>query len=150
VGDPSKSHRRAGRVAAVQILYGLDTQGPDWPGDAAGVVAQHFALLDPEEAEEASAETRELAESLVRGVIEGRRAIDRALQGAAANWRLERMNRVDRNVLRVAIHELMSRDDVPPRVVLNEAIEIAKAFGENESATFVNGVLDRVRRDLGR
>jgi N utilization substance protein B len=136
-------------VAAVQILYGLDSHGPDWPDEQgiAGVVAQHFALLDPQQAH---GEARDLAGELVRGVADERQAIDRVLLRAAANWRLERMNRVDRNVLRLAIHELKSRQDVPPRVVLNEAIEIAKGFGSNESAAFVNGVLDRVRRDLGR
>jgi N utilization substance protein B len=132
------------------VLYGLDSHGPDWPEgeqELSRAVARHLALREPEEL---GPEARELAGELVRGVVGEREAVDRVLLRAAANWRLERMSRVDRNILRLATYELMVKRDIPPAVVLNEAIEIAKAIGSTESAAFVNGVLDRVRRDLGR
>ncbi|MCA1664939.1 MAG: transcription antitermination factor NusB, partial [Myxococcales bacterium] len=66
------------------------------------------------------------------------------------NWRLERMARVDRNLLRLALYELKHVDDVPAKVAINEAIEIAKRYGTNESSAFVNGILDRCREELGK
>jgi N utilization substance protein B len=96
------------------------------------------------------AEDRAYADEAVRGVQSALASIDERITKASTNWRLERMARVDRNVLRLGVWELSQRPDVPRAVVLDEAVEIAKRFGTEDSGAFVNGVLDRVADDLGR
>lgn len=135
------SVRRDGRVAAVQVLYGLDVGGTFEVVEQA--IARHFAHLAPD----AAAELQAFAAKICRGVVEHRAAIDALIARSADNWRLERMSCVDRNVLRVALYELEHCPDVPARVVLNEAIEVAKQLGATESGAFVNGVLGRALKD---
>ncbi len=132
--------RRQARERALQALYQMDAVGggPD--------EALLLLLESADEREDAS--ILHYAEVLVRGVTEHRRAIDDIVQSHSANWRLERMARVDRNVLRMATFELLHRPDVPRKVVINEAIEIAKRFGTEESGAFINGLLDKVSRDV--
>ena len=93
-------------------------------------------------------EVRETAEALVRGVAAHRREIDDAIEAVSVNWRLDRMAKVDRNVLRLAVHELLHRPDVPVKVAIDEAIELGKKFGSESSGAFVNGVLDRIAAGL--
>jgi N utilization substance protein B len=76
--------------------------------------------------------------------------LDERIRAASQNWRLERMARIDRNALRLGAFELLTRSDVPRAVILDEAVELAKRFGSDESSKFVNGVLDRIADDLGR
>lgn len=130
-------HRRRARECALQILFQIDLVG-DTPADA---LAKFWA------GREASDEARRFAEELVRGVSAQREAIDRRIGAAARHWRLERMARVDRNVLRVAVFELVAGED-PPAVVIDEAIEVAKRFGGQDSGGFVNGVLDTIQDRL--
>lgn len=99
---------------------------------------------------EADPEGRAYADALVRGVEADVLAIDKKISGASQNWRIERMSRVDRNLLRLGTWELMTKPDIPRAVVLDEAVELAKAYGTDESSGFVNGVLDRIANDLGR
>ncbi|HEX7488531.1 MAG TPA: transcription antitermination factor NusB, partial [Anaeromyxobacteraceae bacterium] len=89
-------------------------------------------------------EVMQVAEELVRGVARHRRELDAAIEAVSQNWRLDRMARVDRNVLRLATFELLHRDDVPVKVAINEAIELGKKFGSESSGAFINGILDRV------
>lgn len=89
-------------------------------------------------------ETLEFATQLVRETFERRAEIDDAIQAASKNWRVERMSRVDRNILRLATYELRYSESVPVKVIINEAVELAKRFGASESPAFVNGVLDRI------
>jgi transcription antitermination protein NusB len=96
------------------------------------------------------AEGRAYADDLVRSIGRDLGATDALIRAASQNWRLERMTRVDRNVLRMGAWELAHRDDVPRAVILDEAVEIAKRFGTEESGAFVNGVLDRIADDCGR
>jgi len=96
----------------------------------------------------ASPETREFADELVAATIRQKDRIDQLIQGHAQRWRLERMETVDRNVLRLAIAELLLADSTPASVVINEAIEIARRFSTAGSAEFVNGLLDSIRKDL--
>jgi N utilization substance protein B len=96
------------------------------------------------------ASVRVFAEDLIRGVLEKKGELDIKLQKYLRNWDLARMAVVDRNVLRMAIYELYYREDIPPVVSLNEAIEIAKRFSTRESGKFVNGLLDRIRQDILR
>ncbi len=86
------------------------------------------------------------AEVLVRGVWEHRRRFDGLITNTLEHWSLDRLSGVDRNLLRVALFEMLECDDVPEKVAINEAIEIAKAFGDAESPRFVNGILDAIRR----
>jgi N utilization substance protein B len=96
------------------------------------------------------AEGREYADELVRGVRRDAQKLDERIRAASQNWRLERMARIDRNALRLGAYELLTRTDVPRAVILDEAVELAKRFGGEESSKFVNGVLDRIADDLGR
>ncbi len=130
--------RTKARERALQALYQIDVaaEGID---DALGRFWKSFEPVERE--------VRELAEALVRGVAESRRAIDDTIERISTNWRLDRMAKVDRNVLRLAVYELL-RTDVPVKVVINEAIELGKKFGSESSGAFVNGVLDRVAAEL--
>ena len=90
------------------------------------------------------------ANKLVHGWFERRDDIDERIRDVSQHWRLERMSRVDRNILRLATYELMCMSEVPRRVTLNEAVELAKRFGSEGSAGFVNGVLDRIASEVGK
>jgi N utilization substance protein B len=131
--------RTKARERAVQALYQLDVAASDL--DEA--LARFWRSFEPVERE-----VREQAEELVRGVAAHRHAIDEAIESASSNWRLDRMAKVDRNVLRLAVHELLHRPDVPVKVVINEAIELGKKYGSESSGAFVNGVLDRIAASL--
>lgn len=91
-----------------------------------------------------SAETRAFAERLVRGVQDHKQELDALIGRYAVNWKVSRMHIVDRNILRLGVYELLWLDDIPARVTLNEAIELAKDFGDEDAAKFVNGILDTV------
>ena len=132
--------RREGREAAIQFLFQHDVHAgkkPELEGD--------FWELRP-----STANVREFSEALIKGVLANQEAIDERIRKYTANYELNRIAVVDRNVLRVAIYEMLFCNDVPPVVSINEAIEIAKKFGAEESGRFVNGILDRVKLDLSR
>ncbi len=136
---PSPRHRS--REAALQVLFAIDLAQRDKPADQAGedafaLVADHFEL--PEGA-------RAFAKELVTGVQAARVALDRVIAGHSRNWRVERMSAVDRNVLRLGIHELET-GETPVAVVIDQAIELARRFGSDASPGFVNGILDAVAR----
>jgi len=97
-----------------------------------------------------AAQTAPLLVMLIEGVHGSHRAIDRAIRNLSEGWALDRQPAVDRNILRLAAFELMYVSDMPTAIVINEAIELAKTFGGAESGRFVNGILDRVRKDLDR
>jgi transcription antitermination protein NusB len=132
--------RTSGREAALQMLFAAEISG----GSPERVVATYWRETpgDPE--------GREYADSVVRGVLGEAAAVDEIIRKASTNWRLERMARVDRNVLRLGAWELLRNPDVPRAVILDEAVELAKRFGSEDSGAFVNGVLDRIAEDLGR
>ena len=134
-------NRRQAREAAVQILYLRDIN----PHEALDDALRRFW-------EEQTYETdvQQFGEALARGALEQRAALDDHIRRVAENWELDRIAAVDRNILRLAIYEMMYRDDVPPVVPINEAIEIAKKFSTKDSGKFVNGILDRIRKDLPR
>lgn len=96
------------------------------------------------------AEGRPYADDVVRGVVDHRATIDERIRAASEHWRLERMARVDRNVLRIGVFELLERPEVPRAVIIDEAVELAKRYGTEDSGKFVNGVLDRIADDVGR
>jgi N utilization substance protein B len=133
--------RREGREAAVQFLFGHDLNKV---GNAQELIEPFWQLRT------ASAKTRIFGDELIRGVLDNQAAIDERIRKTAANYQLDRIAVVDRNILRVAIYEMLFTQDVPPVVSINEAIEIAKRFGSEDSGRFINGILDRVRGELAR
>lgn len=132
--------RHSGREAALQLLFSMEASGQT--ADEAAKEFWHTFEADPE--------GREYAESIVRGVETAKTEIDELIVQSAKNWRLERMTRIDRNLLRLGVYELAHRKDVPRAVVIDEAVELAKAFGNENSAPFVNGILDAIADKLGR
>jgi transcription antitermination protein NusB len=135
--------RRQARGYALQVLYALDLNDRQEVDDALREYGSAFEL-------EMDDRAVDFARELVLRVVTHRADIDDVIQGASKNWRLERMARVDRNILRLAACELKYALDVPVKVVINEAVELAKRFGTGESAAFVNGILDRIAASLGR
>jgi N utilization substance protein B len=132
--------RRKSREAAVQMLYQIDLSGEE-PERAIELYGQY--LTD-------SANPDEFALALVRGCAAALERIDAKIREVSRHWRLERMARVDRNILRLAAFELLCLPEVPRKVTLNEAVELAKRFGDEDSPAFVNGVLDRIASDAGK
>ena len=104
--------------------------------------------MPPPSANEAA--IRLFADPLIRGTLEHRAEIDDRIQKQVKNWALNRIAAVDRNILRLAIYEMLHRDDIPPVVSINEAVDIAKKFSTADSGRFVNGVLDKLKGDLMR
>jgi N utilization substance protein B len=135
--------RRRGRAYGLQILYALDINEGGGPAHAVAEYWQMFQL-------ELDGASLEFAASLVTTTRERLAEIDDAIQSASRNWRLDRMSRVDRNILRLATCELRHSPDVPVKVVINEAVELAKRFGTADSPAFVNGILDRIAHQLRR
>ncbi|HNS95633.1 MAG TPA: transcription antitermination factor NusB [Polyangiaceae bacterium] len=133
--------RTSGRQAALQMLFGLDAVTD---ADIEAEIRSFWREF------EADPEGRTYADSLVRGVMNCRERVDELIRTSSTNWRLERMARVDRNLLRMAAYELLEQTSVPRAVILDEAIELAKLFGSEDSGAFVNGVLDRIAEEVGR
>lgn len=130
--------RREGREAAIQFLFAKDLQGEQKIDDSEVFWTLHSAKTS----------TRAFAESLIQGVLQHQEEIDHHIGTIVENFRLERLAAVDRNVLRVASYELLHCPHVPTPVILNEAIDIAKALSAGESGSFVNGVLDKLAKAL--
>ncbi len=131
--------RRKAREVALQFLYQLDLHGAD---DPVPYESEFWGRhpVDPT--------SRAFAEALVRGTKQHQAKVDALIGQYAEHWDLDRMAVVDRNILRLAVYELLWVPEVPPKVAINEAIEIAKKFGTGESSRFINGLLDRVHKEL--
>jgi N utilization substance protein B len=134
--------RHSGREAALQMLFQMELSGATADLTVELYWRSFVADADPD--------GRPYADEVVRGVAATRTELDGHITAASAHWRIERMSRVDRNVLRLGTWELAHRPDVPRAVILDEAVELAKAFGTDESSAFVNGVLNRIADTLGR
>jgi N utilization substance protein B len=124
--------RRKAREIALQVLYQIDVLNID-AGKAVDLFWSNFSA--PEEARKYSTE-------LIEGTCSHRQEIDRLISSCSENWSLERMARVDRNILRLAVYELLYCRNVPPKVTLNEAIDLGKDYGSENSGSFINGILD--------
>jgi N utilization substance protein B len=157
--------RREARERAVQFLFQHDLNpSPNldealaqfWDAQRVAAIASEKGdatwgqpvELPPPTAEEA--EARLFAEPLIRATIEHQDEIDKLIKKYAQNWELNRMAVVDRNILRLAIYEMLYRDDIPPVVSINEAVDIAKKFSTQDSGKFVNGILDKIKDELPR
>lgn len=132
--------RRKARELAVQFLYGYEVN----PDELEERLSAFWG------ANKAAEEVKDFATSLIRGTVQERDQIDKMISERAFNWDLDRITRVDRNILRMAVYELVFRDDIPPVVSINEAVDIAKKFGTAESGKFVNGILDNVKANLAK
>jgi len=146
--------RRTGRESALQMLYQMEASHCSadeairlfwlsFPRTSAEAQLGDEDNVDPNEKD-----GEEFANAIVRGFDDDHEKVDELIRAVSQHWRLERMTRVDRNVLRVGTWELLRCEDIPRRVTLNESIELAKRFGTETSAAFVNGVLDRIASDL--
>ena len=135
--------RRSGRAYALQLLYARDG---DLTSDVAGAATSWADAFDLE----IDPGAQLFARDLVAAAATHDAQIDQVVASASKNWRIDRMSRVDRNILRLGACELIAFRDVPVKVVINEAVELAKRFGTAESSAFVNGVLDRIANAVGR
>ncbi len=157
--------RREARERAVQFLFQYDINPTEnleaalsqfWTSQRSASLAEDKAAatwgqkveLPPPTVEESALQL--FAEPLIRGTLEHRATLDELIKKHAQNWDLHRMAVVDRNVLRLAIYEMLYRDDIPPVVSINEAVDIAKKFSTQDSGKFVNGLLDKVKSELMR
>jgi N utilization substance protein B len=157
--------RREARERAVQFLYQYDQNPPEdidaalelfWESQRKAALNEEKAdakwgqpvELPPPTAEEAA--VRLFADPLIRGVLEHRDQLDEQIKTHALNWDLHRIAVVDRNILRLAIYEMLHRDDIPPIVSINEAVDVAKKFSTPDSGKFVNGILDKIKGELMR
>ncbi len=142
--------RRTCREAAMQALYLCDAQG-SFSHETADLFSSHFVRIGLNDDGENTTprESDPFYREIVDGVLSNREAIDSAIGLASRNWSIARMALVDRNILRVAVYEILYRADVPKKVAINEAIEIAKEFASPEGPTFINGVLDKVVSQSG-
>lgn len=134
----SPQQRRKSRRRALEFLFSIEFTQYDW----------EEALAPFWETFETKPVVREYAQKLIKGVAFNRDDIDGHIDGALTNWTPGRVGKIERNILRVAIFEIAYTDDVPVKVAMNEAIEIAKAYGSDDSAGFVNAVLDRLRTTI--
>lgn len=157
--------RREARERAVQFLFQYDLNRPEkleetlkqfWDSQQNAALAEDKGKarwgekveLPPPTTEETA--LRLFAEPLIRGTVEHLEELDEKIKQYTKNWDLRRMAVVDRNVLRLAVYEMLYRDDIPPVVSINEAVDIAKRFSTDESGRFVNGILDKIKGDLMR
>ncbi len=130
--------RREGRELALQALYSLELNPTN-----SKIMLQRFWENFQE-----SAAIREFAGELVEGVVANREVIQKRIKAQSKNWSLSRMAKVDLNILRIGVYELLFRSDIPKNVTINEAIEVAKKFGTEESPAFINGILDEIAASL--
>jgi N utilization substance protein B len=131
-------HRRAARECALQMMYELDV----------GRHSKDEILRTYWQMNEHPQKVRDFADLLFEGTVQRLKEIDKVIQQHTKNWRLVRMAAVDRNVLRLAVFEFLSGGKTPDTVVINEALEIARKFSTNESAQFVNGILDSIKNEM--
>jgi len=157
-------NRREARERAIQFLFQHDLNPPEnldaalehfWNSQRLAVLVDDSKAtygqspeLPPPSADEAA--MRLFADPLIRGTLEHRAECDEIIKKHAKNWDLHRIATVDRNVMRLAIYEMLYREDIPPVVSINEAVDIAKKFSTHDSGKFVNGILDKVKGELMR
>jgi N utilization substance protein B len=130
--------RRQGRESALQVLYQIDLTQREID-ESLNLFWKNFTSTE---------EARDFCERLVRGVAEHADKINSIIDQCAQHWKMTRMTRIDRNILRMAVYELLYCQDIPPKVTINEAVEIGKRFGSEDSGAFINGILDKISHDL--
>lgn len=138
------SNRHLGRIVALQTLYEYEFREDDKASDSAVEILQRNISRYKE-----AIDDTDFVQQLVEGVVKEHKDLDAKLQPIAPGWPIDQIARIDRNVLRIGLFELLHRaDSVPPKVVINEAVELAKAFGSDNSSKFINGVLGTAYKTL--
>lgn len=127
--------RTLARESALKILYRIEVSRE----------SVESSIEDFWSREKLSKEVKDFADALIRGVCENLSGIDSMISRYALNWEIKRIALIDKNILRIGIYELLYRDDIPPKVSINEAIDLAKRYGDIDSGKFVNGIMDKVR-----
>jgi len=140
--EGSKGGRRKARKRAFEFLYGLHFEPP---ADEKSL-ARRFDACPRDDDAPIKPENRDFAWELVRGTFASQRELDEVVIRFSKNWKLARIAKVELTILRLAMHEILHRQDIPLRVAINEAVELAKTYGDDNSPTFVNGILDAVAR----
>ena len=132
--------RRRAREIALQVLYQREFNHVE-AEEALSLFWRNFEVLKG---------AMEFSERIIRGVEQHRGDLDRIIEKYSSNWKIDRMAHVDRNILRIAVYELLYCDDIPPKVAINEAIDIGKKYGSEDSGAFINGILDKVKSEERR
>ncbi|MBW1614477.1 MAG: transcription antitermination factor NusB [Deltaproteobacteria bacterium] len=133
--------RRRSRELAIKVLFHLEFSRKDDPAQAFDLICNNFGV---------SKDIEIFSKELVLGVCVHLKELDNLISKTSQNWRLERIARVDRSILRLAVYELLYRGDIPPKVSINEAVDLGKKFGTEESGAFINGILDTIYTSLSK
>lgn len=133
-------NRRRSRELAMQALYQME-MNQDHSKEAVELFCKHFGVTE---------NVKPFFLRLVEGVKKVQHEIDPLIKSFSENWKISRMSRADRNIMRIAVYELLYCDDIPPKVSINEAIDIGKKFGTEDSGPFINGILDSIRISLDK
>jgi len=131
--------RRRSRELAIKVLFHLEFSKKDDPAVAFDLICNNFGI---------SKDIEIFSKELVLGVCVHSKELDNLISRASQNWRLERIARVDHSILRLAVYELLYKGDIPPKVSINEAVDLGKKFGTGESGAFINGILDKIYHSL--
>jgi N utilization substance protein B len=132
--------RRKSRECALQVLFQLNITKQE-AIKALSQFQEHFS---------SDGEADEFLKRLVLGVLEHRQELDRLIEQYSENWRFDRINIIERNILRMALFELLYCEEIPPKVTINEAIDLGKRYGSGDSGGFINGILDRIQNEVVR
>ena len=132
--------RRRARELAIQVLFHLEFNPGD-PEEVFSLICENFG---------SSMDIRPFSRELVHGVLEKKATLDGLISQSSKNWRLERMSHVDRNILRLGVYEILAKEDIPPKVSIDEAVEMGKKYGTEDSGSFINGILDNIYMKLKR
>ena len=139
------SNRHLGRIVALQTLYEYEfrVQSEDASADVDEILVRNLCRY------EATIEDKGFVETLIKGVLAEQSDLDAKIQPIAPDWPIDQISRIDRNILRIGLYELLHQaESIPPKVAINEAVELAKAFGSDNSSKFINGVLGTAYRTL--
>ena len=137
--------RTRAREIALQLLYQVDIRREELDSIIGDFLENQLCDMD-----ESDLSIKEFAATLAKGAIENIKIIDSTISSYAQNWQLERMAVIDRNIMRMACYELLYVDDIPPKVSINEAVDLAKKYGDTESGKFVNGILDKIKKNQAK
>lgn len=138
---PKKNVRRLNRMAVIQFLYAWEINRPE---------NDDLALQTFFNEQEEERDFYAFAEDLIWGYLNNQTSVDQTIVNKSANWTFERIAKIDLAILRLSVYELLHREDIPPVVSINEAIDLTKIFSSEDSKRFVNGILDRVKGELSR
>lgn len=137
--------RTRARELALQVLYQADIRKDD-----VDMLLEDLWQREQESRRNIEDSVKEFATTLVKGTLENLQKLDTAISAYAENWELDRMAVIDRNIIRMASFELFFLEDIPPKVSINEAVDLAKKYGDVDSGKFVNGILDRINKEEGK